>query len=204
MKRLKPNTRRTIALVLLLAFLLECYYQGNLLPEPQRGGASAHDLAEDLTAVWGLEHEEAAIGEVQLPGGPAAVRETMTFTMVLVPARTPPKLWLLASGFLTAAVLFFPGSTVLCAAALLCTVSGMAVTPFLVPLEPYMVRYRCTVRIDRWIEGTDYSASMTAAYWAYENASLRDETRAWVDLNSAETAYTPQEAIFNDLSLLVQ
>ena len=205
MKKLTPNIRRAIAVALLLTFFLECFYQGYLLKEDRLGGASAHDLAEDLAEVWGPEHEEKVIGEVLLPGGLAAVRETMTFTMEPVPARSLPKLWLLASGLLTgAAVFFFPGSAVCWAVSLLCTASGMAATPFLVPLGPNMVRYRCTVRIDRWVEGTDHRASMTAIYWAYENVAPGDTTRAWVDLDSAETVYTPQGAVFNDPSLLVQ
>ena len=204
MDRITPNIRRAVALVLLLVLFGTCFMNNHLQAETPHHGMAAALLYPQLETVWGPRRENAPVGEVLLPGGPAAVRETVDFTIEHVPARRLPKLWLGGAAVLTLAAVCVPGSAVLWAAACLCSAAGVIALPLLVHVEYNVGYYRCAVQIDRQIEGTEHRASMTAAYRAYENLAPTDITGIQIDWDSAETVYTPQEAIFNDLSLLVQ
>lgn len=204
MKRLTPNIRRAIAVALLLVLFGTCFMNNHLQADDAHIGAVAHFIYPQLEEVWGPRRENEAIGEVLLPGGTAAVRETVTFTPEYVPTRSFSKCWLGGAAVLTLAAVCAPGSVVLWAAASLCSAVGIIALPLLVRVEYNITYYRCTVQIDRWIEGTEHRASMTVTYPVYDNLSLTNMDLPVIDWDSAKIVYTPQEAVFNDLSLLVQ
>lgn len=204
MRKVTSKVRRTLSVGLLVILFGTCFMNNYLQAETPHAGMAAALLQPRLEEVWGPQRENAPAGEVLLPAGPAAVRETVTFTVEHIPARRLPKLWLGGAAVLTLAAVCVPGSVVLWAAAALCSAAGVVTLPLLIHVEYNVGYYRCTVQIDRWIEGTAHRASMTAVCRAYENLSPTDTTGVQIDWDSAEMVYTPQEAVFNDLSLLVQ
>ena len=120
-----------------------------------------------------------------------------------VPTSPLPKLWLGAAALLTAASFFLPGSAVLWVSAVLCSLSGAAALPLLVPPAIDTAAYRCTVRVERYIDGSDspdHRASMAVTYTAYENLSASDVNPPRIDWDSAETAWDASEAAFAALA----
>ena len=81
---------------------------------------------------------------------------------------------------------------------------GAAAFPLLWDLEPYMAVYRATVTVSRYTaEGgaePALAAQETTTYLCYENLGPNNTDRAWVDLDSAETAWDASEAAFAALA----
>ena len=203
MNKIDSGWRRILAILLFLILLCECSLNQYLRPAYEHHGAVVSAIQPQLEEVWGAEYEDEPIGEVLLPGGPAVVRETLAFSAEPVPASSLPKLWLGAAALLTTASFFLPGSTVLWISAVLCSLAGTVALPLLVPPTIDTASYCCTVRVDRYIDGSDspdHKASMAVTYAAYENLSVSDVDPPRIDWDSAQTSWDTSEEAFAALA----
>ena len=189
--------RRTAALVLVLALLFSGWVSDAIGGDGDPSGSAAGDLTRQLTEAWGEPYELRDLGQT---AEGLQVYETMTFAYESAHPRLIPNLYAGGSVLLAAAAVLFPQVTVLWALSCLTGLGGAAAFPLLWDLEPYMAVYRATVTVSRYTaEGgaePALAAQETTTYLCYENLGPNNTDRAWVDLDSAETAWDASEAAF--------
>ena len=191
------SLRRAAALVLALALLLSGWFSGAIGRDSPPSGSAASDMNTQLAEVWGDPCELRPIAQTD---SGAQVYETIAFTYEAANPRLVPNLYAGGSLLLAAAAFLVPQVTALWAVSSLNCLGGTAALPLLWDLEPDMTVYRAAVTVSRYTaeEGAEpvLAAQQVTTYRCYENLASNNTDRAWVDLDSAETAWDASEAAF--------
>ena len=162
-------------------------------------GSNASDLENQLIGLWGKPYELRQIGQGE-DGIP--VYETMTFDYGPAVSHMIPNIYTNGSLILSGVAVFFPYVTVLWAVSAASSLAGTILLPALWSRDPEIQIHCAAVTISRYTgeEGAEQvpAASQTTSYLCYTN--MYDTSPSWVDVESAETIWTPTEDVFHGLA----